>query len=843
LSIEPRWYCPIIPSVLVNGADGIGVGWSTFIPNYNPRDLIRNIRGMLRGQTFGELHPWYKGYRGSIMVGEQEGKYEVLGTTAKKSESMLEITELPIKTWTQGYKEFLEELMPADKKDEESSHVIEDFREYHTESTVHFVCQMQSDRMRKAENSGLEKVFKLKSSLAITNMVLFDADGKIAKYNSAHDILVDFCRTRFDLYDKRKAYLVAKLTREKEILSNKARFILMVVKGELELRRKKKAELLRELKHHGFTPMSKLNAIMHGKGGKRSKSASGDSNGDLALDEANGDGPAAGSEKDVEKTEYDYLLGMNLWSLTYEKVEEILKLRDLKKQELDELIATSIESMWDRDLAALSVVLDETDKQEEADEMSASNAVEGRKRKRGARSAPAPNALPVTTAAARSGRSAAVIAADERLFKQPLISAAREFLESMSVSKICWGIGDHTLHQSAEEASGQHNMLGDDGRRPPMPAQAASGALGGRGRGRGRGHGGRGASPAFPASEVGAPAASVQDVKQDSGSARLLSRMLHRRGPEEVPAAPQPQHTKLGGSDDIFAFLKTDGFGGSFPSQSGGRPTVTLDAENDPVEIDTDEQPLLAKGAAEAGHGCGGRGQGGKGRGRRGGRGGNAPQGDVLPPQAATIVPPHSSSLRSEGNDLGLKAFMGLGNSDNFNNSNTGFGSSGGSSSSNSSAIAFGGCQAAPVQTGHYTTLKDSRQPLQLLNSYSKDCSRGRSQDRGRSQERSRSQDRSNRRQGQGRREQPQDGNGGDSRGAGGLQNLLNKARSTALEQEGWVSPSVAASSCAGMPSMVDLCTQHVDLSAADEPVGVAPPKRRRRKIAIDDDDDEDFMP
>merc|ERR1719215_1143469 len=79
MSIEPRWYCPVIPSVLVNGADGIGVGWSTFVPNHNPRDIIRNVRGMLRGRAFSELHPWYKGFRGSIAMGDQ-GKYEVLGS-------------------------------------------------------------------------------------------------------------------------------------------------------------------------------------------------------------------------------------------------------------------------------------------------------------------------------------------------------------------------------------------------------------------------------------------------------------------------------------------------------------------------------------------------------------------------------------------------------------------------------------------------------------------------------------------------------------------------------------------------------------------------------------------
>merc|ERR1719498_1435318 len=93
-------------------------------------------------------------------------------------------------------------------------------------------------------------------------MMLFNAEGKITKYGSALEILEEFCALRRGVYVKRKAYLVAKLARETEILSNKARFILMVVNGELELRKRKKAELLKELKQKGFKPMSELNRIL-----------------------------------------------------------------------------------------------------------------------------------------------------------------------------------------------------------------------------------------------------------------------------------------------------------------------------------------------------------------------------------------------------------------------------------------------------------------------------------------------------------------------------------------------------------------------------------------------------
>lgn len=57
--IEPKWYCPIIPMVLVNGADGIGTGWMTKIMNYNPREIVENVKRMIRGD---EPFPMVSGF-------------------------------------------------------------------------------------------------------------------------------------------------------------------------------------------------------------------------------------------------------------------------------------------------------------------------------------------------------------------------------------------------------------------------------------------------------------------------------------------------------------------------------------------------------------------------------------------------------------------------------------------------------------------------------------------------------------------------------------------------------------------------------------------------------------
>lgn len=108
--IEPIWYIPIIPMILVNGADGIGTGWMTKIPNYNPREIVRNIRKMLDGEDPEDLVPWYKNFKGTIeFCGDQ--RYVVSGEIAITGNEKVEITELPVGTWTQNYKENVLEPM------------------------------------------------------------------------------------------------------------------------------------------------------------------------------------------------------------------------------------------------------------------------------------------------------------------------------------------------------------------------------------------------------------------------------------------------------------------------------------------------------------------------------------------------------------------------------------------------------------------------------------------------------------------------------------------------------------------------------------------------------------
>ena len=134
--IEPEWYMPIIPMVLVNGIEGIGTGWSTKIPNHNPRDIVSNIRLMMQEREPKPMIPWYKNFKGSV-IPAGDGRFVTVGNCSILDNNKLEISELPIGTWTQKYKEdILEPLLHGNEK---VKAILSDYKEYNTDTTIRFV--------------------------------------------------------------------------------------------------------------------------------------------------------------------------------------------------------------------------------------------------------------------------------------------------------------------------------------------------------------------------------------------------------------------------------------------------------------------------------------------------------------------------------------------------------------------------------------------------------------------------------------------------------------------------------------------------------------------------------
>jgi DNA topoisomerase-2 len=373
-AVEPRWYVPIIPMILVNGADGIGTGWSTSIPNFNPLDCVKHVRHMLRldgalgaadaaaaaaEPPLAPMTPWYKGFTGSIVHDASKHNYRVTGVFERLDDHTLLITELPLHAWTQPYKEWLEEGIVGGEK---TPAWIKDYRENHTENTVRF--EITCIEKLPATDAELIKKFKLTSTLSTGNMVAFDAKGRIKKYDTPAAILREFYELRIATYRKRKQHLTEQLEKEYVMLDNKVRFIRAVIKGELVVAQRKKADLIAQLRRDKYAPFPP----------ESQKKTADDSDSDDDDNDVDASVRPRGGDDDGETgtdADFNYLLSMALWSLTAERVAKLEAQRDEKARDLEALVKQDIKMMWLAELDELELQFEEfvreQDERNEAD--------------------------------------------------------------------------------------------------------------------------------------------------------------------------------------------------------------------------------------------------------------------------------------------------------------------------------------------------------------------------------------------------------------------------------------------------------------------------------------------
>ena len=328
--VEPIYYMPIIPMVLVNGAKGIGTGFSTDIMCYNPIQIIVYLQGKLENYSSEVmktllLEPFYKNFKGTIYPSDDQcqkyiikGCYEILGN------DKIRITELPIGTWTQDYKEFLEQRISTTTsvKSGNKEDVIKDFKDMSTDLNVDFEITFYPGLMSKLllekhdyNIEGIEKYLKLYSIQSTTNMHLFNEKEQLRKYTDVYEIIDDYYDIRYDYYAQRKAYIIVKLNNELKTLSAKARFIQYNLDNTIDLRKKSKEEIFAILSNFQF---------------------------DLS-----------------ENNDYNYLIKMPMDSVSKENVEKLMKEYEQKKCELETIKATSLEKMWLKELDELKIVYNE----------------------------------------------------------------------------------------------------------------------------------------------------------------------------------------------------------------------------------------------------------------------------------------------------------------------------------------------------------------------------------------------------------------------------------------------------------------------------------------------------
>ena len=370
--VEPQFYVPIIPMVLVNGSKGIGTGFSTEIMCYNPRDIIVYLKNKLQGVNMNDTNtndtntndtntndtntndtntndtkieflPYYEGFTGETSKISDtkfmfKGRYNVI------EPDKITVTELPVGYWTEDFKELLNDLQ--NDKDNEGKKVvpfIKDVLENYTDTTVEFVITFSKGKLAELESmkgehgsNGLEKLLKLYSTSSTTNMNLFNSEDKLRKYDSVEEIIDGYFDIRLEYYEDRKKYMIDALERELLILSNKAKYIQELLDGTIDLRKKKKQEIISMLQEKNYN------------------SIDGDD-------------------------EYKYLVKMPMDSVSDENVEKVLKEHHLKLDELERIKSTTIQQMWLSELIILENEYQEYQKEREQSQKGDINATKKKK--------------------------------------------------------------------------------------------------------------------------------------------------------------------------------------------------------------------------------------------------------------------------------------------------------------------------------------------------------------------------------------------------------------------------------------------------------------------------------
>jgi len=316
--VEPEYYAPIIPMILVNGAKGIGTGFSTDIMCYNPLDIIQYLKSKLNQQiNVLEFTPYYEGFTGTINK-ISEGKYLIKGKYEKVGVDKIRVTELPVGLWTDNFKEYLETLTETvDKNGKKTTPVIKDYDDMSKDTTIDFIITLQKGKLEELEAihldnncNGLEKQFKLFTTNTTTNMHLFDPNDKLKKYGNVIEIIDDYFGTRLELFQTRKTYLIDAITKDLLLLSNKSKYIKENLDGTVDLRRKKREEVVALLKSKGYDIMD-------------------------------------------EDGDYKYLTRMPMDSVTEENVTKLLKEHGDKTVELNTIQELTIQNMWLNELNKL----------------------------------------------------------------------------------------------------------------------------------------------------------------------------------------------------------------------------------------------------------------------------------------------------------------------------------------------------------------------------------------------------------------------------------------------------------------------------------------------------------
>ncbi len=229
---EPSHYLPIIPWGLVNGINGIAVGFATSVLPHDPIDLANACLQYINNGKIKPIAPTFPQFDGSVQ-NVSGGGWVVRGKiTCQKL--LYVVTELPYGTDRGRYVEMLDKLQDRDK--------IVDYDDYCSSSGIKFIIRVNRKQKDDAESSDPCTYFRLQSSFS-ENLTFTDENGEVIVFNDKYELIKKFCDFRMGFYDKLFSTRIIETEVKLKGLHEKERFCAAVVSGEVSPSKLSRKEL------------------------------------------------------------------------------------------------------------------------------------------------------------------------------------------------------------------------------------------------------------------------------------------------------------------------------------------------------------------------------------------------------------------------------------------------------------------------------------------------------------------------------------------------------------------------------------------------------------------------
>jgi DNA topoisomerase-2 len=389
--VEPDFYLPVIPMLLVNGSAGIGTGFSTNVPNHNPMDIIHYIRDFLQSTDHNPssrptIQPWYRKFKGQII--NNGGQWCTMAQWTRKG-SVIRITELPVGIWTDDYKEYLDKItigrvesvdtVKSKSKSKSKSKPRTNKRvpcvvkykigNFQDEQSVDFTVEMD----KEYPDDEVITLLKLSESKTCNtnNMHAFDPYGHLVKFPTPTDLLQTFCEYRLHFYESRRQYLLRLMSRDMKTLEERIRFIEGVISKTLVILDQPKKDMCATLKRHNFLPNPSLTAISIPPVSAQSWISASDphvvKNELYSRDYSSEllttptkqimENYSEESAESGELSQYQYLVSTSVFHMSREEIVRLKADYARKKTEVVTLQSQTAKDLWEADLNELEIEL------------------------------------------------------------------------------------------------------------------------------------------------------------------------------------------------------------------------------------------------------------------------------------------------------------------------------------------------------------------------------------------------------------------------------------------------------------------------------------------------------